>query len=95
MKIFYFLYVYFTVLGEKAKQCPYVDMKYRHCYGNETEECIDECGGDEICCHDGCTFKCVNNATEPGTVLTAKSDSDFMFCLQNNQGLRIDRSLVY
>ena len=29
------------------------------------------------------------------TVLPAKSDSDFMFCLQNYHGLRIDRSLVY
>ena len=28
-------------------------------------------------------------------VLPAKSDSDVMFCLQSNQGLRIDRSLVY
>ena len=30
-----------------------------------------------------------------GTVLPAKSDSDVMFCLQSNQGLIIDRSLVY
>ena len=29
------------------------------------------------------------------TVLPAKSDSDFMFCLQSYQGLIIDRSLVY
>ena len=29
------------------------------------------------------------------TVVPAKSDSDVMFCLQSNQGLRIDRSLVY
>ena len=29
------------------------------------------------------------------TVLPAKSDSDFMFCSQNYQGLIIDRSLVY
>ena len=28
-------------------------------------------------------------------VLPTKSDSDFMFCLQSHQGLRIDRSLVY
>ena len=28
------------------------------------------------------------------TVLPAKSDSDVMFCLQSNQGLRIDRSLA-
>ena len=28
------------------------------------------------------------------TVLPAKSDSDFMFCLQSYQGLIIDRSLV-
>ena len=36
---------------------------------------------------------------EPGlscpTVLPAKSDSDFMFCLQSYQGPLIDRSLVY
>ena len=29
------------------------------------------------------------------TVLAAKSDSDFMFCLQSNQGLIMDLSLVY
>ena len=29
------------------------------------------------------------------TVLPAKSDSDFMFCLQRYQGLIIDRWLVY
>ena len=29
------------------------------------------------------------------TVLPAKSDSNFMFCLQSYQGLIIDRSLVY
>ena len=29
------------------------------------------------------------------TVLPAKSDSDVMFCLQSDQGLRIDISLVY
>ena len=29
------------------------------------------------------------------TVLPAKSDSDFMFCLQSYQGLINDRSLVY
>ena len=29
------------------------------------------------------------------TLLSAKSDSDFMFCLQSYQGLRIDKSLVY
>ena len=32
---------------------------------------------------------------EVSTVLPAKSDSDFMFCLQSYQGLIIDRSLVY
>ena len=30
-----------------------------------------------------------------GTLLPAKSDSDFMFCLQSYQGLIIDRSRVY
>ena len=29
------------------------------------------------------------------TVLPAKSDSDFMFCLQSYKGLISDRSLVY
>ena len=29
------------------------------------------------------------------TVLPAKNDSDFMLCLQNYQGIIIDRSLVY
>ena len=32
---------------------------------------------------------------QTGTVLPAKSDSDFIFCLQSYQGLIIDRSLVY
>ena len=32
---------------------------------------------------------------EHATVLPAKSDSDFMFCLQSNQGLIIDKLLVY
>ena len=35
------------------------------------------------------------NKRLPITVLSAKSDSDVMFCLQSNQGLRIDRSLVH
>ena len=30
----------------------------------------------------------------PSTVLPAKSDSDFMFCLQSYQGLIIDSSIV-
>ena len=29
------------------------------------------------------------------TVLSAKSDSELMFCLESNQGLKIDISLVY
>ena len=29
------------------------------------------------------------------TVLPAKSDSDFMFCVQSYQRLIVDRSLVY
>ena len=29
------------------------------------------------------------------TVLPAKSDSDVMFCLQSNQGIRIDISLLF
>ena len=37
----------------------------------------------------------VRNTGPESTVLPAKSDSDVMFCLQNDQGLRIDRSLVY
>ena len=36
-------------------------------------------------------FCCLNH----NTVLPAKSDSDVMFCLQSNQGLRINRSLLY
>ena len=31
----------------------------------------------------------------PSTVMPAKSDSNFMICLQSYQGLIIDRSLVY
>ena len=30
-----------------------------------------------------------------GTVLPAKTDSEDAFCLQSNQGLMIDRPLVY
>ena len=30
-----------------------------------------------------------------GTILPARSDSDFMFCLHSYQGLIIDRSLVF
>ena len=40
------------------------------------------CLKEKVCC-------------ETGTVLPAKSDSDFMFCIQSYQGLIIDRSLVY
>ena len=32
---------------------------------------------------------------QQSTVLAVKSDSDVMFYLQNNQGLIIDRPLVY
>ena len=35
----------------------------------------------------------VRNTSPESTVLPARSDSDAMFCLQNDQGLRIDRSL--
>ena len=37
----------------------------------------------------------VNYGVHLGTVLPAKSDRDFMFCLQSYQGLIIDRSIVY
>ena len=40
-----------------------------------------------------CHMRFMNKS--PFTVLPAKSDSDFMFCLQDYQGLIIDRSLVY
>ena len=39
---------------------------------------------------------CLHSSSKPHTtttVLPAKSDSDVMFCLQGDQGLRIDRSL--
>ena len=36
-----------------------------------------------------------NNISSCCTVLPAKSDSDFMICLQSYRGLIIDRSLVY
>ena len=39
------------------------------------------------------TYKYFYNDTF--TVLPAKSDRDVMFYLKSNQGLRIDRSLVY
>ena len=37
----------------------------------------------------------ITNILTTCTVLPAESDSDVMFCLQNYQGLIIDRSLVY
>ena len=40
-------------------------------------------------------FLSVQVKIKSSTVLPAKSDSDYMFCLQSYQGLRIDRSLVY
>ena len=40
------------------------------------------------------TVKAVYSTKRP-TVLPAKSDSDVMFCLQSNQGLIVDRSLVH
>ena len=46
-----------------------------------------------------CWYKCdvcsVIWLQQKVTVLSAKSDSDVMFCLQSYQGLRIDISLVY
>ena len=45
---------------------------------------------DNICC------EWVEKGLEQvHTVLSAKSDSDVMFCLQSNQGLGIYRSIVY
>ena len=37
----------------------------------------------------------LKNTGKRYTVLSAKSDSDVIFCLQSYQGVRIDRSLVY
>ena len=40
--------------------------------------------------------ECHNNPVKhTSTVLPVKSDSEVMFCLQNYQGLRVDKSLVY
>ena len=36
-----------------------------------------------------------NSKMSSSTVVSTKSDSDFMFCLQSLQGLRIDSSLIY
>ena len=44
---------------------------------------------------DGKCFKILNSSCLLSTVLPAKSDGDFMFCLQSYQGLIIDRSFVY
>ena len=38
---------------------------------------------------------CVGTVQYNCTVMPAKGDSDFMFCLQSYQELIIDRSLVY
>ena len=45
----------------------------------------------------GSKFKLMwsNEACMCATVLPAKSDSDFMLCLQSYQGLIVDRTLVY
>ena len=40
-------------------------------------------------------FHEVSQALLVTAVLPAKSDSDFIFCLQSYQGLIIDKSLVY
>ena len=40
-------------------------------------------------------YTCTHAYVLPITVLSANSDSDFMFCLQRYHGLFIDRSLVY
>ena len=40
----------------------------------------------------GLSWTCIMLLTGNYTVLPAKSDSDFMFCLQSYQGLRIDTS---
>ena len=40
-------------------------------------------------------FTTVVSTPVGSTVLSAKSDSDIMFCLQSHQGLIIDRSPVY
>ena len=37
----------------------------------------------------------VEHSSAIATVLPAKSDSDFMFCLQSYQGLKIDRLIVH
>ena len=42
-----------------------------------------------------CIYKIEVQCSSKNTVLPAKSDSDFMFCLQSYQGLIIDTSLVY
>ena len=44
-------------------------------------------------CFKGSIYTCTSDF-QSSTVLPAKSDSDFMFCLRY-QGLRTDRSLVY
>ena len=41
------------------------------------------------------SWNLVDSYSYSRTVLAAKSDSDVMFCLQNYQGLVINRSLVY
>ena len=43
----------------------------------------------------GCYYKTRTFPLEETTVLPAKSDSDFMLCLQSHHVLIIDRSLVY
>ena len=44
-----------------------------------------------------CTNRCdqIILIVEESTILPARSDSDFMFCLHSYQGLIIDRSLVF
>ena len=69
--------------------------KYQNCgsqtiYGNQEAEALQYRQTSKTSTH-------ISNImiSKAITVLPAKIDSDFMLCLQSNQGLIIDRSLVY
>ena len=51
----------FLFLDMKSGNCPFVDTKYRHCYGDEPSTCVldYDCSGKQRCCYDGCASACV------------------------------------
>ncbi|KAH3787474.1 hypothetical protein DPMN_165598, partial [Dreissena polymorpha] len=59
--------------------CPLAQLNYfcRSCSnGGEVNECVldDECPAGKLCCHDGCSKKCVNNSPDPYEIRDKEGD---------------------